>query len=516
MTQKSTLTARALLVIPLAVVALFVLFPLATILSQFARFDALWDAITLPAMQRVWWFSLWQAIVSTFLTLLVGLPPTWLLARFTFRGARLLAGILTVPFLMPAVVVATGIRSVLPDGGVPAIVWAHVAFNVAVVVRVVGPRWALLDQGQIDTAADLGARPTRILTAVVWPHIKPAIVNASALVFVFCFTSFAIVSILGGVSRRTIEGEIFIQAIRLGDTSTATALALLQAVIVIAVVVLASRYQNTNVMTLVSTSAAPVRHRVAFLPCVAVPVAVVITPLVFVIVRSITVNNGLTLDGFRWLFDGTTDVAGVKIASVLRTSAIFAISSALIATVLALIVSTSMVTENASRASVPWWPRFVSFLSTAPMVISSVTLGLGLIIAFDQWPVDWRSQPWLIPVTHAVIALPLATYVLIPATRAIPSELRMAAASLGSGPLRTWVRVDLPLLMPAIRRASGLCAAVSLGEFGATSFLSRSGSMTIPLAIGQLVNRPGDVLPQSAFALATITIVMCAVLLSSR
>ena len=515
-TSRSALTARALLVLPLAVVSLFVLFPIATILIEFARFDALRDALSLPSMQRVWWFSLWQAALSTFLTLIVGLPPTWVLARFTFRGARFIAGVLTVPFLMPAVVVASGIRSVIPSGGVTAILWAHVAFNVAVVLRVVGPRWALLDQVQIDTAADLGARPIRIFTSVVWPHIRPAIVNASALVFIFCFTSFAIVSILGGVQRRTIEGEIFIQAIRLGDTSTATALALLQAVVVIVVVTSASRHQRSDVMTLALADAPRIQRRATLFLCVGLPIVIVFTPLAFVVLRSITVNNAISFDGYRWLFDGTTDAVGVNVASVLRTSVVFAICSSIIAVSLALIISTSMTTQDSRRTSLRWWPRIVATLATAPMILSSVTLGLGLIVTFDQWPIDWRSQEWLIPVIHAVIALPLATYVLVPAAQAIPTELRMASASLGSGPMRTWIHVDVPLLMPAIRRASGLCAAVSIGEFGATSFLSRSGSTTIPLAISQLINRPGDVFPQSAFALAAITTLMCAVLLSSR
>ena len=201
---------------------------------------------------------------------------------------------------------------------------------------------------------------------------------------------------------------------------------------------------------------------------------------------------------------------------MIRTSLVFALCCVCIAIPLALIISTALRTPNSGHGRAPWWPRAIAFLSAAPMALSSVTVGLGLIVAFDQWPVDWRAHTWLIPTTHAMIALPLAAYVLIPAAQAIPEELHLAAASLGAGPLRTWTRIDMPLLLPAIRRASGLCAAVSLGEFGATSFLSRSGSTTIPIAISQLINRPGDVLPQSAFALAAITIGLSAVLLSSR
>lgn len=510
-------TARYLMALPLAVVSLFVVFPVASIVVQFVRIESLWAAVTEPSLLRVWWFSTWQAVLSTLATLVVGLPATWAVSRHQFRGHRIAGGLLTVPFLLPAVVVATGIRSVLPQTGVLPILWAHVAFNVAVVLRVVGPRWALLDQIQIDTAADLGARAFRIARMVVWPHIRSAVLNAASLVFVFCFTSFAIVSVLGGITRRTIEGEIFIQAIRLGDTTTATSLAVLQAIVIIAVFATTSRIKNRNTMTLTSIDAPWVRPSWPLALSVLVPAALVMTPLMFLLIRSATIDGAFSLNGYRWLVDGTTDAVGIDAIGAIRTSLVFACVCIVIAVPLALIISTSLQTRHDDAPdNRPLWPRTVALITTAPMAISAVTMGLGLIITFDEWPFDWRSQQWLIPVIHAVIALPLATYVLIPAAQAIPDELRMASASLGARPLRTWTRIDLPLLMPAIRRASGLCAAVSIGEFGATSFLSRSGSTTIPIAISQLINRPGDVLPHTAFALATITIGLCAVLLSSR
>ena len=516
-TTRGFSLSRWLLVLPIAVVSLFVLFPVATIVIEFARLENIWEALTSTSLQKVWWFSTWQALLSTIATLIVGLPATWALSRFRFRGDQLISGLLTVPFLMPAVIVATGIRSVIPNGGITAILWAHVAFNVAVVLRVVGPRWALLDQNQIDTAADLGARPFQIATSVVWPHIKSAVLSAASLVFVFCFTSFAIVTILGGVRRRTIDGEIFIQAIRLGDTRTATALALLQAVVIILVVLTTSRYRQQELMTLTSTTAPRVRMRRAILASTYLPTVVVIAPLALLLVRSFVINGEFSFDGYTWLFDGTTSAVGIDAVAILRTSLVFAFFCISLAVPLALIISTSLsTTTREEEKNSAWWPRFTALLTTAPMVLSSVTMGLGLIVAFDEWPVDWRSEQWLIPVIHAVIALPLATYVLIPAAQAIPGDLRHAAASLGASPLRSWIQVDLRLLMPAIRRASGLCAAVSIGEFGATSFLSRSGSTTIPVAISQLINRPGDVLPQTALALATITVAICAVLLSPR
>jgi thiamine transport system permease protein len=497
--------ARRLQALPLAVLAVFFVFPVAIIVLTYARLSDIADTITNTSLAKVWWFTLWQATLSTLLTVAVALPITWALTRHSFRSSRIVTGLVTVPFLMPAVVVATGVRAILPNSHVPAILWAHVVFNVAVIVRIVGPRWAMLDSTMEHTAADLGAGPVRTFIYVVFPHIRSALRNAAAMVFLFCFTSFAVIAILGGISRRTIESEIFTQAVRLGNIRTATALAIVQAVVVLAVLAIATK--NTQQLTDDDTISTPhdesisQRKSISFYASIVIPLAIVITPLIAVVIRSFTMNGHFTLNGYKWLFNGTTKAVGVNIASTLITSLTFAVVCATLATTLALIIATARNTNVA-----------ISTFTALPLIVSAVTLGLGLIITFNQSPYDWRGERWLIPVIHAVIALPLALRTVSPALTAIPDDIHNASASLGANPLRTWTRIDLPLIRPALARAYGLCAAISLGEFGATSFLSRSGSNTIPIAIGQLLSHPGDKLNQSAFALATITFVAVATL----
>jgi thiamine transport system permease protein len=183
----------------------------------------------------------------------------------------------------------------------------------------------------------------------------------------------------------------------------------------------------------------------------------------------------------------------VSSLSVISTSLVFAIAAACICVPLGLLVARS----SAQRA-----------LFSLPLVISAATLGIGLIITFNTSPFAWRSERWLIPVIHAVIALPLVIRALDPAIRAIPISLRNASATLGASPFTTWARVDVPILRPAILRATGLSMAISLGEFGATSFLSRSGSTTLPIAIAQLLGKPGVATQQAGFALAALMVLV--------
>ena len=488
---------KTLLIAPVAFLGIFFVVPVTNTFLRYFRLSEFSSVLGNQSLRGVAWFSLWQAVISTLITLIIGLPATWALSRFTFRGARLARGILAAPFVLPAVVVAAGVLAISDSRGVIPILWAHVVFNVSVVLRIVGPRWSMINHRLEHAAATLGARPSRTFTSVVWPHISDAVLSAATLVFIYCFTSFGVIAILGGISRRTLESEIFTQAVRLGNTSTATALAVLQ-MLIIGLVFLAVRQLKRSPFASLHISApqalrAKPTHRHTPLIVIAIAVAVVASPLVATLYRSLVINGHISFTAWRTVFSGSLPALSVSPQSVVTTSLVFAIAAACICVPLALLVATTPV------------PRA---LFSLPLVVSAATLGIGLIITFNTSPYAWRSERWLIPVVHAVIALPLVIRALEPATRAIPSSLRNASATLGASPFVAWVRVDLPILKPALLRATGLSMAISLGEFGATSFLSRSGSTTLPIAIAQLLGRPGIATQQAGFALAALMIII--------
>ena len=489
--------AKTLLLAPLAFLSVFFVVPVVNTLLRYFRFSEFSNVLGNQSLRGVAWFSLWQAAISTIATLAIGLPTTWALSRFTFRGARLARGLLTAPFVLPAVVVAAGVLAITDSRGVGPIIWAHVVFNVSVVLRIVGPRWSMVNNRLEHAAATLGARPSRTFVLVVWPQISNAVISAATLVFIYCFTSFGVIAILGGISRRTIESEIFTQAVRLGNTETATALAVLQAIIIGAVLFL-TRHNSRSLSTSLHVSApqplhTKPRHRTTPLLISAIAVVIVASPLVGTIYRSVFINGSLSLSAWRTIFSGTLPSLSISPQSVIATSLVFAIAAACICVPLAMLV----VASSAPRA-----------LFSLPLVVSAATLGIGLIITFNTSPYAWRSESWFIPVIHAVIALPLVIRAMEPAVHAIPRSLRNASATLGASPFITWVRVDMPILKPAILRATGLSMAISLGEFGATSFLSRSGSTTLPIAIAQLLGRPGVATQQAGFALAALMVLV--------
>ena len=489
-------------VVPLVFLGVFFAWPVANVLVGHLSWNAVSGVISDSSLRRIAWFTLWQAVASTVVTLAVGLPLTWAVTRWRFPGVSVLRSLAMVPFLMPAVVVAAGVLSIVPERGVGAILWAHLSFNVAVVVRVVGARWAMIGAGLEEAGASLGVRPWPVYRLVTWPLLREAVKNAASLVFVFCFSSFAVIAVLGGTSRRTLETEVFIQAVRLGDIDTATGLALIQTLVVIVVLWL-GRDRHGSLVSTTEGHGMRVRHvseriTMRWLPAgvAVICTAVTIAPLTVVVVRSVRYAGNWSLAGWRALFDGTLTRLGIDVPQVLGNSMLFALVTVVIAVPSALAIVRRDHAALAER---------VSF---APLLVSSVTVGLGLIVTFDASPVDWRGETWLLPVVHAVVALPLAVYTIGPAVRAVGHDVLDAASDLGAGALRRWWSIELPLVRPALARAAGVSAAVSIGEFGATSFLSRSGSMTVPIAIGQLMGRPGPLLQQAGFALVALTAVV--------
>lgn len=210
--HRASLARAVATVVPLAFLALFFGYPLASIVEGGLRGEgeSVREILTDPATREVVWFTAWQAVASTLLTLAVAFPAAYVLGRYRFRGRSLVSALVVVPFVLPTVVVALAFLAILPapiDRGWAPILIAHAFFNVAVVVRVVGTFWASLDPRLGEAAAALGASPAARFREITAPLLAPALASAAAIVFLFSFTSFGVVLILGGPRRRAARGR---------------------------------------------------------------------------------------------------------------------------------------------------------------------------------------------------------------------------------------------------------------------------------------------------------------------
>ncbi|MFK8025883.1 MAG: ABC transporter permease [Ilumatobacter sp.] len=499
----------ALIAPPAAALGLFYAWPFLTLIVEAVDMESVRTTFERDRTWSIVWFTTWQAVVSTALTIIVGLAPAWVVSRYDFVGRRLLLGLLTAVFVLPTVVMGAAFLALLPDGierTATAVIATHVVFNLAVVVRTVGAVWEHLPPDMEHAAATLGASPTTVFREITLPLLRPAVTAAAAIVFLFTFTSFGVIRILGAPGTRTIEVEVWRRATQLGQVDQAAVLALIQLAVLAAVAVwsVGSARRHTRALGLRPRShpvAPRTRRERRIVATIAVTTATVaVAPLVALIVKSMSAPSGWTISG--WTDLGSAEIRpgiglGLDPVSAMRESLTTAAWSTLFATVVGALAALGIAASG--RAG-----RVLDAGLMLPIATSAVTIGFGMLITFDTDPVDWRASWWIVPVGHALVAIPFVVRTTLGVLRAVDGELSAAAATLGASPRRAWVEVVVPHLWRPLAVGAALAAAISLGEFGATSFLSRSGGETMPVAIAELLGRTGSLLQTKGYALATI------------
>ncbi|MGI5392492.1 ABC transporter permease [Streptomyces sp. CA-251251] len=530
-TARGSVARLGLMAVPVAFFAVFFAYPVAAIVARGLKADGVWhfgriaDVLAQSDIRHVLWFTTWQALASTALTLLIALPGAYVFARFDFPGKQFLRAVVTVPFVLPTVVVGTAFLALVGRGGLLDEVWglrldttvwaillAHVFFNYAVVVRTVGGLWSQLDPRQEEAARMLGASRLTAWRTVTLPALGPAVAAAALMVFLFTFTSFGVVQILGGPTFSTLEVEIYRQTSQVFDLSTAAVLTMIQFAAVAAVLAVHAWTVRRRETALRLVHAARTAHRPrgagqwALLAGVLLTVAgLVLLPLAVLVQRS------LGAPGFGYYRALTRADGGAFLVPPIEAvgnSLRYALAATVIAVVIGALAATALTRRDAGR-----FVRGFDALLMLPLGVSAVTVGFGFLIALDEPPLDLRSTWILVPLAQALVGVPFVVRTMLPVLRAVDVRLREAASVLGASPWRVWREVDLPMVRRALLVAAGFAFAVSLGEFGATVFIARPDSPTLPVAVARLLGRPGDMNYGQAMALSTILMLVCAVAL---
>jgi thiamine transport system permease protein len=523
--------ARGLmLAVPLAFLGVFFVYPVASIIGRGLTPDGGLDltpianVITDSQLRGVAWFTLWQAAVSTALTVLIALPGAYVFARYDFPGKGVVRAAVTVPFVLPTVVVGSAFLSLLGEGGpfeflgldqsLAAILLAHVFFNYAVVVRTVGGLWAHLDPRQEEAARVLGAGRWQTFRAVTLPSLRPAIAAAASIVFLFTFTSFGVILILGGPRYSTLEVEIYRQTAQFLNLPQAAALSIVQLAAVVAILFVAGRAQGRRAEALRLRSAAETarrprtaRERATVGLNLAVIGVLLGGPLAVLVERSFHTASGYGIGFYRALSElRRTSTIFVPPVEAIANSIVFAT----VATIIALVVGGLAAFAIAGPRSESSRMHGLDTLLLLPLGVSAVTIGFGFLIALDEPPLDLRASPVLIPIAHALVAAPFVARVMIPVLRSIDQRLRDAAALLGASPARVWREIDLPIVSRAFLVAAAFAFAISLGEFGATIFIARPDYPTLPVVIFRLIDQPGPLSFGAAMAASVILMAVTA------
>ncbi len=477
------------------------------------------------------WFTIWQAAISASLALLFGIPGAYVLYHRSFSGQKFLRAFITVPFMLPTIVVAIGFTAfrqlpfvsdlMLGHSGVPIIICANVFMNYSLAVRIIGGVWTSLDTGLEDAAALDGAGRLRTLMSITLPQLGNSISSAAALIFLYCAANFGLVLVLGGASVKTIETEIYVASTQYLDLPKAAGLVLIQTLITITAFVIAQGLAKGRMNFFSDTSLErrrPIDKR--DLPASIITAGfitlIIALPLVTVLWRAIRVDKSFSFLNFTNLGSfGARNVLSISVGH----AAINTVRNAVITTLLSIsigILISYLLSRRGFDGHAGPFQRTMDIIFQMPVGISSVVLGLGYLVCFGGGLFPLRSS-WLVtPIAQSLLSIPLVIRMLHPSLANIDNELIEMASTESATPNQIWWLIELPIVRNVILMATGYAAVIAIGEFGAANFLAYGDQGTLPTVLYQLISRPGAqnygmAMAASSLLIGTALLVMYAV-----
>lgn len=495
----------ALWAIPVVFFGVFFYWPLGKILSMGLSGDWILAILTTRVASLVW-FTIWQAALSSLLALAFGIPGAYVLYHRTFPGQKFLRAFITVPFMLPTIVVAIGFTAfrqlpfvspvLLGHSGIPIIICANVFMNYSLAVRIIGGVWTTLDSGLEDAAALDGAGRLRSLVSVTLPQLAHSIASAGVLIFLYCAANFGLVLVLGGASVKTIETEIYLAATQYLDLSKAAGLVLIQSLLTILAFLVAQRLSKGKMTFFGTTSLEHRRH----LDKRDLPASLITTffiallialPLLSVIWHAFRVSDVFGLGNFTNLGGfGARDVLSISVGH----AGLNTVRNAIITTILSItigILISYILSRPRSSGQIGPFARAMDIVFQLPVGVSSVVLGLGYLVCFGAGLFPLRSS-WLVtPIAQSLLSIPLVIRMVHPALISIDSHLRETAQTESATPSQIWWMIELPIIRNVALMATGYAAVIAIGEFGAANFLAYGDQGTLPTILYQLISRPG-------------------------
>jgi len=358
-----------------------------------------------------------------------------------------------------------------------------------------------------ESARVLGCRGWRLWWEIRLPVLRPAILAAGVLIFIFTFTSFGVILILGGVRYATLEVEIYKQTVYYFDgLPVAAALSLVQIGIMSAMMLLYTRLQQGNSgdlrsATQIARNPETRGEKLLVMSHVGLMVILLFAPLLALVARSFTLDGNLTTQFYTRLSQNPRG----SVLFVPPTEAIWnSVKFALLTTVLAVTLGLAAAYLLVQRRF-----RWLDPLFMLPLATSAVTLGFGFIIALDEPPLNLRTSPILIPLAHTLVALPFVVRSVLPALKSIPASIPEAGRVLGASPWQLWRLIELPLVSRGIVVGATFAFTVSMGEFGASLFIARPDTPTMPIVIYTLIRQPGVANYGQALAMSVLLMGIC-------
>jgi len=491
---------------------IFFFFPLITVILKVLESDFSSFLSVLISNQKLIWNSFFQAGVSTFFCLLIGIPAAFIVARRNFKGKKFIKALSLIPFVFPSILIVISFVIVFGNNGwinhflknvfglkehiqflygFSGIILAHTFYNFPLVMRFVSDAWEKLDITMKESAKSLGADKFQVFWNVTLRQLMPSIIASASLVFIFCFMSFAIVITLGGIQFSTLETEIYRQITRNINFSLGAFLALFQFIVLGLIGLIYFYFSKKFQIKEKAVLEQPKKINFFEKAFLLILVCFILLPIIALIVFSFF-NQGtgeISFKAFEKIFfSGNTNLLGTTALSSIGFSLIIALIASVIASLMGLIASLKQTKIS-----------LINVFVASSLAVSVITLAFGYLIGLKS------GNLLIIALGHSILAFPFSFRVINNALNKIDEESLDSAKTLGANELEVFKEVQFPRIKNALMVSLSFCFAVSLGELGFILVLYDGIYATMPVYIYRLLGT-FDLVAASAMGLILILI----------
>ena len=466
--------------------------------------------------QGVLTFTITQAIFSTIFTLVIGIPIAWQLGRYSWKFEPLIKAILTMPFVMPSIIVAMGFLQIVGNNGLDirndsstwliTLIIAHAWFNVALVIRFCEPVLSNLSPNYLEQIKLLPGGETSLKRfRNLWvPIMAPSVIAAACMTFIFSFTSFALVRWIT-VGDKTLESMMAdigssagISNYMINHNEIILGAAIIQFCVLGTLLWLVAAIQQKRQKRFIQVSDDIVKERNNRGWMVIGPaIFFALIPLIIVTISSFRIRKsdryGTTYDwnfsAWEYAFSNNYSLASANEAFM--NSLGYAALTLCVAVPIGYMLASTISTIEIKK---PLLGKLLDVLVMIPFAVSSVMIGLGVMLGMIKIDAQFFYSLWFTPIiAHVMITTPFVVRILLSGQRSISAKFDECGRVLGLSDIERFVKIKLPMMKNSIFIAGIFTIAMSLGEFGASWVVTRNSDwITLPILIDTLRGVPFD------------------------
>lgn len=455
---------------------------------------------------RVLFFTYGQALLSALFAVLASLPAAYFLYRYNIKGGSAIRAFATIPFIVPPIIAVLGFVHFFGNAGYlnkflmqvfnlenpplkilysfKAIIIVHVFYNLPVSLKIILDRLEKIPMELYQTSLTLGSNKIKSFFKIVLPFLLPSLISAFSIIFLYCFLSFAVIYVLSGGPRfSVIEIEVFNFIKNNLDYSSAAGLSLCGMFLCFSTVGLLFflqkkldfKFQKTRSLDKLSLSHLLKKPFLLIFMLIYLVFYLLLSlaPILSVLFGAFLDKNG------KFTFAWIGQIFSTNLLNSLSSSIVLALSVAILTSIFSLFFCYYSFRKGNFNSR-------LNILFMTPLFVSPFLIAGGYLLLGGS--LDFSNPFFLLILAHAVVAYPISSKFIQNGLSSYNKNLSLASYSLGQKPFSTFLKIELPYILPSLFSQMVFAFAVSTGELSAALIFASNKNSTVPIQISRLLS----------------------------